>query len=79
MIKYFQGGYDEAKLYTVGSHKEFYPICPDCNRVKNKPMMIKTLYRTNSIGCICSDKLSYPEKFIFELLKQLDIDYIYQY
>lgn len=79
MIHYFRGGYDEAKLYTKSSNKSIYPICPDCGKTKEKPMSVNNIYTKHSIGCICSDGFSYPEKFINELINQLNIIYIHQY
>ena len=76
MVKYFQGGYDEAKLYTIGSHKEIYPICPECGRVKDKPIEVKTIYYNTSIFCSCSDGISYPNKFMFNILAQLRINFV---
>ena len=78
MIPYFQGGYDEAKLYSYGSHTKIYPICPDCGKVKNKLTTINEIHRIHSIGCTCGDGVSYPEKFFISLLNQLNINYIYQ-
>ena len=78
MVKYFQGGYKEAKKYTRYSHQKFYPVCPDCNSVKKTCMEIGAVYLIHSIGCICSDGLSYPEKFMFHVLEQLEIDFITQ-
>lgn len=78
MIDYFQGGYDEAKVCTSGSGKTIYPICPDCGRIKDKPMKICTIKWTHSIGCKCSDGVSYPEKFFISLLDQLGINYKWQ-
>ena len=79
MIKYFQGGYDEAKLYTKGSSKKIYPICTDCGRIKSKPITIAKIYNNHSIGCICSDKISYPNKFAYSLLDQLNEIYKFDY
>lgn len=80
MIKYFQGGYDEAKLYTKTSNKPIYPICPDCGRIKDKAIHINKIYNRKSIGCTCSDNQSYPNKFSYALLEQLNklykLDYI---
>lgn len=74
MIPYFQGGYDEAKLYTKCSSKKIHPICPDCGRVKNKTVKIGDIRKYHSIGCNCSDKKSFPEKYMFSLLYQLKQD-----
>lgn len=79
MIKYFQGGIDEAKLYAYGSGKYIYPICPDCGRVKDKAIQIKRIYVEHSIGCSCSDGKSYPNKFSYSLLEQLNKVYEFDY
>lgn len=75
MIPYFQGGYDEAKLYTCQSNKKVYPICPDCGRVKDKPIAICGIYIKRSMSCFCGDGISYPQKFVFNLLEQLNIGF----
>lgn len=72
MVKYFPGGYDEAKLYTYGSGKEIDFICPDCGCVKR--MSIHTLYECG-FTCSCQGRFSYPERVMEEFLKQLKIDY----
>ena len=79
MVKYFQGGYNEAKLYSVGSAKKIYPICPDCGRVKDKQISICQIYETHSIGCSCSDGIKYPNKFGFATLEQLNIHFETEY
>lgn len=78
MVKYFQGGYNEAKLYTRHSAKKIYPICPDCGKIKDKAVFIYNIYKTKGIGCQCSDGISFPEKFMLALLKQLDIKFKYR-
>ena len=75
MVKYFQGGYEEAKEYSRGSHAKVYPICPDCGKIKDKSVPIYTIYRTKSIGCVCGEGISYPEKLITSMLGQLDIEF----
>lgn len=79
MIPYFQGGYDEAKLYTKSSGQKIYPVCPDCGRVKKKTKKISEIYETHSIGCSCGDGQSYPNKFAFNMLEQLQLDFIPEY
>ena len=34
-------------------------------------MLIDTLYRTRSIGCVCGDGFSYPNKFMYSVCEQL--------
>jgi very-short-patch-repair endonuclease len=79
MVKYFQGGYDEAKLYTKSSGKKIYPICPDCGKIKGKAISICDIYFSHSIWCTCGDGLSYPNKIGFALLEQLEIDFKTEY
>lgn len=73
MIPYFQGGENEAKLYTSQSGKKIYPKCPDCGEIKDKEIIIGEIYRCHSIGCKCSDGKSYPNKFSYAFLRQLPI------
>ena len=75
MVSYFQGGYNEAKLYSRGSDKKIYFKCPDCGKIKNKMIHISTLYLTKNISCECSDKISYPEKFFTSILNQLNLPF----
>lgn len=75
MIKYFQGGYNEAKLYTRCSNKEIYPICPDCGCVRNKAIKINLIHKLKSVSCTCSDNFSYPEKFLFNVLQQVGVNF----
>lgn len=79
IIPYFQGGYDEAKLYSHSSHKRVNFRCPDCGRIKSNNIQVKSLYDAHSISCGCGDGFSYPEKFMFNLLEQLNYEFITQY
>lgn len=64
---------EEAKKYSKGSNKQIKCVCPHCNTNNNKKC--SDVYRHKSIGCICSDGISYPEKFVFNILKQLNIEF----
>ena len=66
----------DAKTHTKGSHDSVVVICSDCG--KQKEIRIATLYKYG-LGCICGDGFSYPEKFMSNVLNQLEIDYKYQY
>lgn len=77
MIDYFQGRtYEEkckeASKYPPFSNRKYDFICPLCGRKKNK--QISKLNINHSLGCICSDGISYPNKFSFALFEQLPID-----
>lgn len=78
MVKYFQGGYDEAKLYIKCSGQRIIPICTDCGRINNKSIRIDYIYRNHSIGCICGDGISKPEKFMSAVLEQLNLEFTTQ-
>ena len=80
MIQYFQGGEKEAKLYTSGSSKEIYPICPDCGRIKDKKVKICKIHQRHTISCDCNDGISYPNKFSYAFIEQLPVsNYIKEY
>jgi len=68
---------EDGYKYTQGSSKRVNWKCPDCgNIIKNK--IISQIYR-ECISCPrCSDGISYPEKFMYNLLQQLNIDFEYQ-
>lgn len=79
MIQYFTGGYDVAKKYTPASNQLMNFICPHCGNIKNNLISINNLYRQKSIGCVCGDGFSYGHKYIFNLLTQLNIEFLDNY
>lgn len=76
MIEYLVNEEDAYK-YTYGSNIKVPMKCLDCGNIKEiRP------YELNKHGFSCSkcgDGISYPEKFIFSLLYQLNIDFKTQY
>lgn len=78
MVPYFQGGYEEASHYTPSSNKTLYFQCPDCGKISKILQSPNRLNKTHSIGCTCSDGISYPEKVMISILEQLKVDYIFQ-
>lgn len=70
---------EDAYRHTKSSNKEVYVKCPHCGRIKNKKIRVYTLYSKRSIGCICSGGKSYAEKFMFNILEQLNVDFISEY
>ena len=79
MVKYFQGGEEEAKLYTSSSNKKIYPKCPDCEAISDKPISINNINKNKGFGCVCKDGVSYPNKFSYYVFKQINDQYqIYQ-
>lgn len=68
---------EDAKKHTKGSSKYIEVTCPDCRN--KKKIKISAIYRAKSIGCVCGDGFSYPEKFMYNILKQLNIEFETQY
>ncbi|WP_026566612.1 hypothetical protein [Bacillus sp. UNC41MFS5] len=61
---------------TQHSSKKAYFVCPDC-----KSVMFKTIGTVcvQGLGCAtCSDGVSYSEKFLIQMLKQLEVKYATQ-
>ena len=75
MIKYLVNEYD-ADTYSIKSSKTIKAKCPNCNYIKN----IKVVDLANQgFACpICSDGISYPEKFMANLLYESKINFTYQ-
>jgi len=68
LIKYFKNKEDAFK-YTIHSDRMISVVCPDCGFGKN--IMIGRL-TNRGISCPkCGDGVSYPEKFISNILDQL--------
>ena len=61
---------EDAKNNASQSSNKIIVTCPDCR--KEKTMIISNIYKRHSIGCTCSDKISYPNKFAYSLLNQLN-------
>ena len=66
LIKYFENP-EDAKKYTPYSGKKVELVCPDCGT--RKTMYISNLVKVG-FGCpVCSDGVSYPNKFGRNLMK----------
>ena len=72
LVKYFANPEDATKV-TYGSDKKCLMKCPDCGF--EKIMKIGELSKRGFSCRQCSDKISYPEKFVLNFLKQLNIDF----
>lgn len=70
MTPYFANPSD-AKKYTAYSNKKVLFRCDRCGR--QKEMLISDVARRGFSCSICSDGISYPNKFIYSLLSQLGI------
>lgn len=70
---------EDAFRYTHSSRNAVKVKCPKCNVIKKSTLSLYVLHKTKSIGCDCSDGMSYPEKFMMNVLDQLNINYTRQY
>lgn len=73
MINYFKNKNDASK-YSPNYSKKILLTCPDCGR--DKYIALHTL-QESGFGCVCGDGISYPEKFLYNILEQLNIDFEY--
>lgn len=67
---------DDAIKYTPKSNEQIPCICPDCGKE-----YIRSCFKIHEYGvpCMCGDGFSYPEKFMFEVLRQLKVNFKPQY
>lgn len=70
LVKYFVDIEDVYK-YSWGSRQYVWIKCIDCNQ--KKFMKICNFTRHESVGCLCSDGYSYPEKVLFSVFKQIHL------
>jgi hypothetical protein len=62
---------EQMKQYMPNSTKNVNAICPDCGKYKS--IRIHQL-KDQGIGCICGDGYSYPNKFVYNVLCQLNLN-----
>lgn len=62
---------DQMKQYMPNSKKDVNAACPDCG--KYKLIRVHQL-KDQGIGCICGDGYSYPNKFVYHILCQLNLN-----
>lgn len=65
--------HDDGYNLSLDSHKKADFACPYCNTVINR--IVRSIYRYGFSCPCCSDGISYPEKFISNLLKQLNVNF----
>lgn len=64
---------NEAKTHTRGSKSTAIFVCPDCGREFEKRI---DAVCASGLACPCKDKRSYPNKFLYSLLEQLDVCFV---
>lgn len=65
---------EKAKLLTPHSDKRVLCKCPECG--SQKEVIVSNLVKHGFSCSHCSDNISYPNKFIRHILKQLNISFI---
>ena len=74
LIKYLNNIEDGEKV-SSGSHKLIELKCINCNNIYKIPTK-RFVYNINKNTCKkCSDGVSYPNKFIFNMLEQLNVEF----
>lgn len=73
MIKYLKDKSDAYK-YTCKSNKYITVVCPICGHEKQQT--IYNLFKQGFSCPHCSDKISFPNKLMAAILKQLKVDFI---
>ena len=70
--------FEDCYNISCYSNKKFYFKCDKCNIISNKKYSLNQI-TSHGYSCrICNDGISVPEKFMNNILKQLDENYIYQ-
>jgi hypothetical protein len=67
---------DGHKYHSYSSKKTWF-VCPNCG--KEHFLVINRVCKSGVVCDVCSDNISYPEKFMSNILNQLNIEYIRQY
>lgn len=75
LVKYFVNK-EDAYTHTKGSEAKVLVKCDHCK--EEKYIRIADLNRYG-IGCLCETGHSYPERFIYYVLKNSGVNFIYQY
>lgn len=68
---------NDGFVNTVNSHNKVEFRCPICGEVSVKN--ISNVYYQGFSCPVCSDGISYPNKFMYILLKQLNVDFIKEF
>lgn len=68
---------EDGYKYTSGSNKKAEFVCPSCGSISKKNIASVS---SRGLCCqVCSDGISYPNKFIRQVLKQLHVGFISEY
>lgn len=66
----------DSKLLYSNSNKRFLIKCEKCGNISSKTYQLSNINQREYYSCkFCSDGVSYPNKFMGNLLKMLNVDY----
>jgi Zn finger protein HypA/HybF involved in hydrogenase expression len=69
---------EDGYKYSFGSEEKLNWICPQCKSIIYNKSLNMVVH--DGLSCPhCSDGISYPEKFMYNVLNQLNVDFIFQY
>lgn len=76
--EYFSQYMIEEQMKTImpNSGKKINIICPDCGNIKSISPNTLLSY---GLGCRCGDGVSFPNKFVYNVLMQLNINVVTEY
>lgn len=79
LVRYFVN-IEDGYTHKYSSKDKVLMKCPHCGHIKEHLISINTLYTNNGFKCVmCKDGLSYPNKFMYYLLKQLKVKFKTEY
>ena len=70
---------ENAKKYSYGTRIKIDWICPNCGSKVEKISIAKVISRKRVPCKICSDGISYPNKYMYNILLQLGVEFISEY
>lgn len=70
---------ENAKIYSYGTPTKIDWICPHCGSKVEKISIAKVIARKRVPCKICSDGISYPNKYMYNMLLQLGEEFVSEY
>lgn len=67
---------EQMKMYMPQSSRKINVKCPDCGKQK---VVTPAILFYRGLCCTCGDGYSYPNKFMYNLLEQLQFQYTHEY
>lgn len=69
---------EDGYICGIGSHRKIKFKCPHCGTI-TRPMAVYNVYNAKHLACRkCGDGVSMPEKIMYGILEQLNINFEYQ-